>query len=204
MGADCSKPAARAAIRIEGAHLLRCALVMRRNPSLVLPALLALFACDAPAITPSTAIAAPPPVAADQPPAPPRGAAHGEWNSDQIRWLSYDAGLARAHAESKPICLVMHAAWCPHCRTYARVFDDPRVVAQAQRLVMVKVNVDEVPTVAARYAVDGTYVPRTYFLRPDGTVIERIDAHRPQYRFFFDENDPGSILGGMLAALAPG
>jgi thiol:disulfide interchange protein len=176
---------------------------MRRIPSLFVPALLALFACDAPAITPTPDTTAPPVVAAP-PPTPPTAVAHGEWNADQIRWLDYDAGLARARAERKPVCLVLHAAWCPHCRTYARVFDDPRVVAQAQRLVMVKVNVDEVPAVAARYAVDGTYVPRTYFLSPDGTILERIDAHRPQYRFFFDESDPGSVLGGMLAALSPG
>ena len=134
----------------------------------------------------------------------PSAPANGEWNSDEIRWLDYDAGLARARAEGKPICLVMHADWCPHCHTYARVFDDARVVAQSRRLIMVRVNVDQVPAVATRYSVDGTYVPRTYFLRSDGTVLERVDAHRERFRYFFDENDPGSILGGMIAALAAG
>lgn len=200
----------------------------RRLPSLLLPALLFAFvACDAPAITPSSSTLLPEPgeqvpptqavaprarPVAVAPPAAhapaadhaPGGARDGEWNGDEISWLDYDAGLARARAEGKPVCLVMHADWCPHCHTYARVFDDPRVVAQARNLVMVRVNVDHAPAVATRYAVDGTYVPRTYFLRPDGTVLERVDARRPQYRYFFDENDPGSILGGMIAALAPG
>jgi len=201
--------------------------VTRRLPSLLLPALLfALIACDAPAITPSSGTVLP--VQDEQPPttpavapraqpvavapavahvptaAHPPGARDGEWNGDEISWLDYDAGLARARAEGKPVCLVMHADWCPHCHTYARVFDDARVVAQARNLVMVRVNVDHAPAVATRYAVDGTYVPRTYFLRPDGTVLERVDARRPQFRYFFDENDPGSILGGMIAALAPG
>jgi thiol-disulfide isomerase/thioredoxin len=196
--------------------------VTRRLPSLLLPALLfAFLACDAPAITPTSGTVLPvpeeqvpqaPPVAPRVQPVavapatahPPSGARDGEWNGDEITWLDYDAGLARARAEGKPVCLVMHADWCPHCHTYARVFDDPRVVAQARNLVMVRVNVDHAPAVATRYALDGTYVPRTYFLRPDGTVLERVDARRPQYRYFFDENDPSSILGGMIAALAPG
>lgn len=204
MSAHSSKTAPGPAIPTRSAHLLRCTLVMRRSPSLFLPTLLALFACEAPSLTPSPHVADAPPSAVAPSPTHPNPTAHGEWNSAQISWLDYDAGLARARAEHKPVCLVMHAAWCPHCRTYARIFDDPRVVAQAQRLVMVRVNVDEAPTIASRYIVDGTYVPRTYFLHPDGTIMERIDAHRPQYRFFFDENDPTSILGGMLAALSPG
>ncbi len=192
---------------------------MRRLSSLLVPALFVLLACDAPAISPSGGagelrpadpevapppVAQPVPVAAPQAPPTPSAATGEDWNADEIRWLDFDAGMARARAENKPVCLVLHADWCPHCRTYAHVFDDPRIVAQAQRLVMVRVNVDQVPAVAGRYAVDGTYVPRTYFLKPDGTVLERVDAHRAQYRYFFDEHDPASILGGMLAALAPG
>lgn len=205
-------------------HLLGSVPVTRRLSSLLVPTLFVLLACDAPAIVPSAGagqlqprgdgprLAAPPiapraqPVAVAAPPSAhlPAAAGGAEWNSDEISWLDYDAGIARARAEGKPVCLVMHADWCPHCRTYSRVFDDPRVVAQARRLVMVRVNVDQVPAVATRFAVDGTYVPRTYFLRSDGTVMEQIDAHRPQFRYFFDENDPGSILGGMVAALAAG
>lgn len=125
----------------------------------------------------------------------------GGWNSAQIEWLSYAAGLARARSDRKPVCLVFHADWCPHCRSYARVFEDPRVVARARDLVMVRINVDEAPDLAGRYQLDGTYVPRTYFLSPDGATLGDVDAHRAQFRYFFDEHDPNSLLAGMNAAL---
>ncbi|MEI8254113.1 MAG: thioredoxin family protein [Deltaproteobacteria bacterium] len=136
------------------------------------------------------------------PPSPGAAGPPGEgWNAAQIDWLSYTAGLVRARNEHKPVCLVFHADWCPHCRTYARVFEDPRVVARARDLVMVRVNVDQAPDIAGRYQIDGPYVPRTYFLSADGATLAGIDAHRPQFRYFFDEHDPNSLLAGMDAAL---
>ena len=180
-----------------------------------LAAALAFTACDAPAIGPIAPDPAAQPEVPAEPDQPARAAGAGgvqaaptaeddEWNGDEIRWLDYDTGLARARAEGKPICLVLHAAWCPHCHTYARVFSDPLVVAESRRLVMIRVDVDRAASVAARYALDGTYVPRTYFLKSDGTVLDRIDAHRERYRYFFDERNAASILGGMAAALSPG
>src|SRR5580692_10284584 len=50
------------------------------------------------------------------------------WNTAQIDWQPYEAGLARAKAQKKPICLVLYTGWCPHCRNYSHVFDDPKVV----------------------------------------------------------------------------
>jgi uncharacterized protein YyaL (SSP411 family) len=124
------------------------------------------------------------------------------WNRAQIDWVTYDQAIARARTEHKPICVVMHADWCPHCHNYAHVFEDPRVVARAREMLMVLLNVDEQPQVASRFQLDGPYVPRTYFLAPDGNAMADIDAHRPQYRYFFAERDPSSILGAMEAALA--
>jgi thioredoxin-like negative regulator of GroEL len=122
------------------------------------------------------------------------------WNDAQIEWQSFESGMARARAEHKPVCLVMHADWCPHCRNYSHVFEDPRIVARARSMVMVRVNVDHAPDVANRYQLDGTYVPRTYFLAQDGTPMADIDVHRPQFRYFFDEHQPESLLAAMDAA----
>lgn len=127
---------------------------------------------------------------------------HGEtWNAAQIEWQTYEAGLARARAEKKPVLLVFYADWCPHCRTYSHVFEDERVVERARDFVMIRANVDDREDLAGRYAKDGGYVPRTYFLAPDGALQEDIHAPRPTYRYFFDERDPGSILAGMTTAL---
>ena len=124
-----------------------------------------------------------------------------DWNAGQIEWLSFDAGLAQAKAEKKPICLVFWASWCGHCKIYSHVFEDARVVEKARRFVMVRANVDENEEIAQRYAPDGTYVPRTLFLSPEGVVAKDVHAARSQYVHFYDERDPSSLLGGMDAAL---
>jgi uncharacterized protein YyaL (SSP411 family) len=136
-------------------------------------------------------------------PARPRPAATGAetWNAAQIDWLSYDAGLARAKAENKPVCLVFFTTWCPHCKNYSRVFDDPRVVERAKQLVMVRIDADQDPDLAQKFAKDGGYIPRTFFLAPDGAPDFDIHAPRAKYAYFYHEHDPAQLLAGMEEAL---
>ncbi len=142
-------------------------------------------------------------------PAPAPAAAAGtrggqtaeSWNAKQIDWQPYEAGLAKARATSKPICLIFYTGWCPHCGNYSRVFDDPRVVEAAKEFVMIRANADDESALASKYVKDGGYVPRTFFLAPDGTLDPEIHAPRPKFLYFYDERDPGSLLGGMQTAL---
>ena len=118
-----------------------------------------------------------------------------------IAWQPFAAGMAQAVREKKPVLLVIGASWCSHCRNYEKVFLDSRVVGAAEKFVMIRIDEDREPQVAERYRVDGNYVPRTYFLEPDGSVAD-VHAENPRYRYFYDERNPGSILAGMRAALA--
>jgi thiol-disulfide isomerase/thioredoxin len=150
---------------------------------------------------------APPAQAETAAPAPTVGPlaslASGEgWNDAQIAWQPYDAGLAKAKAEGKPVCLVFFTTWCPHCKNYSQVFEDPRVVERARDFVMIRLNGDQVKEISAKYQPDGAYVPRTYFLSRDGVMDTEIHAPRPRFQYFYDEHEPGSLLAGMKAALA--
>ncbi len=122
------------------------------------------------------------------------------WNAAQIAWQSYDAGLARARAEHKPVCLVLYTSWCPHCKNYSHVFDDPRVVERAKDFVMIRADADAESALAQKFTTDGGYIPRTYFLGPDGTLAADIHAPRPKFKYFYDEHNPASLLAGMEAA----
>lgn len=150
---------------------------------------------------PSAPAPAPAPAPPSPSPSPAAEPSRDGWNTAQIDWQPYEAGLARARAENRPVVVVMHADWCVHCRNYSHVFEDPRIVERARSLVMVRVDTDAEPDVARRFQLDGGYVPRTYFLAPDGTVRAEIDARRPQYRYFFHESDPTSLLAAMDTAL---
>ena len=143
-----------------------------------------------------------PEISALPPEARPAARAPGEgWNTQQIDWQRYDAGLAKAQAEHKPVCLVFYTSWCPHCKNYSHVFEAPQVVDEARKFVMIRANADEEHDLAARYQKDGGYVPRTFFLAPDGTLDADIHAPRDKFLYFFDERDPRSLLAGMETAL---
>jgi hypothetical protein len=157
------------------------------------------------ASTASTAVPAPA-TAATAPtahlPAPAAALAQGEpWNPKQIDWLSLEAGLQRAKTEKKPVCLVLYTTWCPHCRNYGQVFADPRVVERARRFVMIRIDADADDATSKKYSPDGTYIPRTFFLGPDGKLDATLHADRPQFQYFYDEHDPSALLRGMDAAL---
>jgi len=127
--------------------------------------------------------------------------AGGDWNDEGIRWMSHDEGLAEAKTSGKPVCLVIYTDWCPHCTNYSKVFHDPDVVEASKRFVMVRMNKAQEQTTTANYAPDGQYIPRTYFLSPQGELDPSIHAPRKRYLYFYDENDPSSLLGGMTRAL---
>ncbi len=131
--------------------------------------------------------------------AAPPARAH-DWNAKQIHWVGFTQGLKLARKKHKPICLIIFTEWCPHCRNYATVFHDPRVVREARKFVMIHVDKDKHPDISRRFAPDGEYIPRTYFLDYHGDLHSELRAPQEQYSYFYDELDPRSILAGMKRA----
>ena len=76
------------------------------------------------------------------------------------------------------------------------------VSALEEQFVMVRLDKDKNAELSKRYAPDGEYIPRTYFLASDGKLDPSIHAPRDQYKYFYNESDPSSVLAGMDAALA--
>ncbi len=126
----------------------------------------------------------------------------GDWNDAKIAWMSYEDGLKAAERSGKPMCLVFYTDWCPHCTAYSEVFHDAKVVEKSKMFVMVRLNKDQHRELSTKYAPDGEYIPRTYFLSARGELDASLQAPRQRFKYFFDESDPASILGGMERALA--
>jgi len=134
--------------------------------------------------------------------AAPPARAGGDWNDGGIKWHGYEEGLAAAKKEKKPVCLIFYTEWCPHCANYSQVFHDPKVVEQAKRFVMIRLDKDKNGEISQKYGPDGAgYIPRTYFLASDGTLAADIHAAREQFKYFYDEKNPASVLAGMDQAL---
>ena len=68
------------------------------------------------------------------------------------------------------------AEWCPPCRKLAPVID-ALADEYAGRVKVVKLNVDEAPEVASRYAIFS--IP-TLLLFRDGAVVEQHVGYRPK------------------------
>lgn len=127
-------------------------------------------------------------------------ASAADWNDDAVQWRPWPEALDEAKRDHKPICLIFYTNWCVHCKNYSRVFHAPNVVTASRRFVMVRVNQDDYPFLSRKFAVDGEYIPRTYFLSADGSLDPRIHARRSQHKYFYDENDPTSLLSAMRGA----
>ncbi len=123
------------------------------------------------------------------------------WNDANIRWMSYDNGLAAAKEQHKPICLIFYTTWCPHCANYSKLFSDAKIVEKSKSFVMIRLDADKNQELSQKYKPDGGYIPRTYFLSADGQLDESLSEQRPQFKYFYSESDPASILAGMDRAL---
>ena len=124
-----------------------------------------------------------------------------DWNDANIGWMSYADGLAAAKKTHKPICLIFYTTWCPHCANYSKVFSNPEVVKKSKSFIMIRVDRDADRDLSAEYKPDGDYIPRTLFLSSAGQLDESLSEQRPQYKYFYSESDPASILAGMDRAL---
>ncbi len=127
--------------------------------------------------------------------------AGGNWNDANIDWNPYTEGLAAAKQQNKPVCLIFYTEWCPHCTNYSGVFHDPQVVTRAKDFVMIRIDKDKNTEISGKYAPDGQYIPRTYFLSSAGTLDPDIHAPREQFKYFYDEKNPASVLAAMDTAL---
>ncbi len=119
-----------------------------------------------------------------------------------IEWVGYEDGLREAVTSHRPVCLYFYTTWCPHCRNFERVLQDPRVVEKSRSFVMVKLDDQKEDSLARKYSPDGRYFPRLLFLSPYGELDASLTNGSRRSRYTANEADPNDLLRRMERALA--
>jgi thiol-disulfide isomerase/thioredoxin len=118
-----------------------------------------------------------------------------------VAWKTWDEGLKLAQSTNRPILLMVYADWCPHCRELKPVFLDPEVVKLSERLVMIRQDADEDPAwLKPKVGHLGSYVPRMFFLKPDGTVQADINSGNARFPYFYTPQGIEALKGSMKRA----
>lgn len=115
-----------------------------------------------------------------------------------IKWKTMAEGQAEAKAKGRPMAVVVYGDWCPKCKLLAPVFGEAPVVDAAKGLVMIHQNQDR-PGLPANLQRE-TYVPRIYFLYPDGTVANGITSDNPRYPNYYRPSRVDVLTGAMKRA----
>jgi protein-disulfide reductase (glutathione) len=127
------------------------------------------------------------------------------WNAPAIAWHSLKTGIPEATRTGKTVVMVFHAPWCTACAKYRAVFQDERVVAASKDVVMILVDADADKTANGAFAPDGTYVPRTIFMTPDGEVRTDLTGKSdPKHPHTIDIDRPDELLALMQKAAPNG
>lgn len=123
------------------------------------------------------------------------------FNDADIAWRGFDEGLAAAKELRKPVLMLVHTTWCPHCETYKASFFDPDVVRLMTRFIPVLIDRDVEPELSARFSPDGGYVPRTMVLDTDGELAAGVVGPYREYRYYLPTDRPSALTGFLKAGL---
>lgn len=131
---------------------------------------------------------------------PPQVSTPEKWNYPSVAWTTNQAGLSRMKASGRPGLVVLQGDWCPHCRRLAKVFSDPEIERLSDSFELILIDSDTPE--AESYESTGTYVPRTLFLRPDGTIDTGLRAPGKRFAHFFSVDDKDALIRAMKTAIS--
>jgi thioredoxin len=98
---------------------------------------------------------------------------HGIAETPRLVEQTFEETVAATHSL---VMVDFWAAWCGPCQANAPVLDE-LAEAMEGRVVLLKVNVDDSPALAARYGIRS--IPRLLFFKA-GTLVDRVVGAAPK------------------------
>lgn len=121
---------------------------------------------------------------------------------DHLGWVPWDQAPQLAFNEGKPLMVVLHKSWCPACKSLKAWFAASDVIADlSQGFVMVNADEKQAPSLDPKFNVDGSYVPRIFFLSASGDLMpDVVNIHgNPNYKYFYFDEE--SVIEAMKTVL---
>lgn len=96
--------------------------------------------------------------------------------------------------------IVIHKSWCGACKKFApRFASSEEILELSKEFVMINCQDDEEPN-DEKFRPDGSYIPRIFFMKPNGDIIYGAQSGYPGYKYYF--TDAKTVIQGMEYALA--
>ena len=128
------------------------------------------------------------------------GTVRAGFNDAQITWVDIESGLKTAAAACKPVFVLFHTDWCPHCKRYRKAFEQASSVELSKDFVFVIVDRDYEEETNNRYAPEGGYVPRSVVVNAKGALQTQITGPRDDYKYFLDPDNYRELEAFLIKA----
>ena len=133
--------------------------------------------------------------------APAKKKAPIKW-PEAIHWVSFGEGQMQAATLGKPMLVLVYANWCTQCHALAKALADPKVVNATRPFVMVLADHDDDSQGLTYYTPKLSYVPRIFFMRPNGEFWPEMQSGNTRYPYYYDANNLTNLLNNMEKSLA--
>jgi len=113
-------------------------------------------------------------------------------------WIdTLEAAQNKAITQWKPVMLIIHKSWCGACKKLKSLFaNDDEVLEMSENFVMINLGDDKEPA-EEKFKPDGGYIPRIFFLHPDGSLLTDIinKEGNPKFKYYYYSTE--SVLDSM-------
>lgn len=104
-------------------------------------------------------------------------------SSDNIKWYSYEEGVAKGKTEQKKIFIFFYTDWCGYCTKMKKTTlkENSIVTYLDKNFISIMVNTDKKKKIGADFGVRG--LPTCWFMSEDGKKISNLPGYIPADQF---------------------